>query len=123
MLNAPRREEDQNRTRTMALVVASIPVWKVRFDLALPAAPRIRAGVLNAKQPYPLHDCIKTVAGPAVVVPVALRRPVYRAEASDGTADSMNREIEMPTKSSCSVDWQSVEPPLTLGDSRSTLIM
>jgi hypothetical protein len=70
----------------------------VGFDFALPAAPRIRVWVITSERAYPLHDSFETVSGTIVVIPVAPGWPMDRTGASDGTANSMNCQIEMATK-------------------------
>src|SRR5262249_54762851 len=77
------------------LVIASIPIWQVRFNLALPAASRICAWVLSSQQAHSLHHRIETVSGTAVVVPVTRWRPIHSAVASNRAADGMNCQIEM----------------------------
>jgi len=101
----------------------SIPIWQVRFDLALPAAPGIGAGMFNTKRPYPLKDRIQTVSGAVVIVPVARGRPIHRAATSDRAVDSMNSQIEMAAKRLMQHRLAIRRATADVRRSRSTLIM
>lgn len=68
---------DQARLLTEFWLETSVPIWQVRFDFALPAAPRIGVWVLGSKRTHLLDDFLESVSGTAVIVPVPHWGPVY----------------------------------------------